>query len=415
LAKRTLNDRIIKALKPAKPGQRREIWDALVPGLGIRVTDTSAKSFVLVARYPGSANPARRAIGAVGAISLTEARARAKEWLALIQRGLDPAIEVERQRLVEQRKRADTFAAVAEDFIREKLPAERKGAEVARDLRRVFIPALGKRPIAEITARDIVEIIKPIAARAPYQAHNLLGHIKRMFSWAIDQAAYGIETSPVDRLKPRSIIGERKPRSRILCDDELRALWRATGEMGYPFGNILRMLLLTGQRHHEVSEAPWSELDLAKAIWTISQERFKSELPHIVPLTKPVIELLTSVPRFKSGDHVFTTSFGKLPTCISNKIKTALDGRMAEIAGRKLEAWKVHDLRRTMRSHLSALKIPDHIAEMVIGHGRQGLQRVYDQHRYEDELREALDLWAARLRSIIEPPPANVVALRAKV
>src|SRR5262249_8632040 len=148
-----------------------------------------------------------------------------------------------------------------------KLSGERKGAEVARDLRREFVPILGKRPIAEITARDIIEIIKPIARRAPYQAHNLLGDVRRLLGWAVDQHAYGIEASPVDRLKPKSIIGERKSRTRTLSDDELRALWQVTGEMGYPFGDICRMLLLTAARHHEVSEASWSEFNLRGGLW----------------------------------------------------------------------------------------------------------------------------------------------------
>jgi len=415
MTKRTLNDRIIKALKPAKPGKRVEVFDALVPGLSVRVTDKGAKTFMLVTRYPGSSNPARRALGAYGEITLEQARNRAREWLQLVQRGIDPAAEVERQRLAEQRKRADKFAAIAEDFIREKLPSERKGWEVEQDLRRVFIPILGKRPIAEISARDVVEIIKPIARRTPYQAHNLLGHVRRLFGWAIDQHAYGIEASPIDRLKPKSIIGERKARSRILCDDELRALWQVAGEMGYPCGDICRMLLLTGQRHHEVSEAPWSEFDLGKGLWTIGEQRFKSELPHIVPLTQAVLDLLAAAPRFRSGDHVFTSTFGRLPTSITGKVKTRIDRHLAAILGREVQPWVVHDLRRTVRSHLSALQVPDHVCEMVIGHGRKGLQRVYDQHRYESEMREALERWAARLRSIVEPAPANVVPLRAQI
>ena len=85
---------------------------------------------------------------------------------------------------------------------------------------------------------------------------------------------------------------------------------------------------------------------------------------------------------------------------------------MAQELGTKPKPWRVHDLRRTVRSHLSALQIPDHVAEMVLGHGRKGLQRVYDQHRYEDELREALTRWAGRLRSIVTPPPANVTPLK---
>jgi hypothetical protein len=103
-----------------------------------------------------------------------------------------------------------------------------------------------------------------------------------------------------------------------------------------------------------------------------------------------------------------------LPTSITGKIKTRIDRRLAEILGREVQPWVIHDLRRTVRSHLSALQVPDHVCEMVIGHGRKGLQRIYDQHRYENEMRQALERWAARLRSIVEPAPANVVPLRAQ-
>src|SRR5262249_3618988 len=163
------------------------------------------------------------------------------------------------------------------------------------------------------------------------QAHNCLGHIRRLFGWAIDQHAYGIESSPVDRLKPKSLIGERKPRSRILSDEELRAFWHATGEMGYPYGSIGRILLLTGQRHHEVSEAPWAEFDLSRGLWTTGQARFKSDMPHVVPMTGDVLDLLARLPRFQSGDHVFSMTFGKKPTNISNKVKSELDRRMLSI------------------------------------------------------------------------------------
>jgi hypothetical protein len=74
--------------------------------------------------------------------------------------------------------------------------------------------------------------------------------------------------------------------------------------------------------------------------------------------------------------------------------------------------WVVHDLRRVVRSKLAALKVSDPIAELVIGHGKKGLQRVYDQPSYEAEIREALELWAARLRDIVTPPPENVVRMK---
>src|SRR5262249_21968902 len=142
------------------------------------------------------------------------------------------------------------------------------------------------------------------------------------------------------------------------------------------------------------------------------------------PLTADMLSILEGLPRFKRGDFMFSTTAGQKPTVIADKIKQRIDARMlrtlramtrmrGEDPGKiELRRWVLHDLRRTVRSHLSALRIPDHIAELVLGHGRKGLQRVYDQHRYLDEMREALTLWSARLRSIAEPPPANVVAIK---
>src|SRR5215471_2192320 len=200
MARRTLNDRILKALKPAKPGKLYDVRDSVVPGLCVRVAESGRRTFVLVARYPRNPkNPTRCALGEYGELSLEKARQKAREWLELIRQAKDPRDEIERQRLSEQRKRANTFAAVAEEFIRDKLPTERKGREVERDIRREFIPPWGGRPITEITAYDVRTLIKAVKDRgAPYQAHNLLGTVRRLFSWAIDQHVYGIETSPCD-------------------------------------------------------------------------------------------------------------------------------------------------------------------------------------------------------------------------
>ena len=113
--KKMLTDRLIRSLK-VEPGARIEIWDAVVPSLGIRASD-STKAFVLVARYPGSHNPTRRSLGKYGRLTLEDARIKARRWLEMIDHGKDPAIELERERLAEARKRADAFSAVAQAFI----------------------------------------------------------------------------------------------------------------------------------------------------------------------------------------------------------------------------------------------------------------------------------------------------------
>jgi integrase len=428
VAKRTLNDRIIKALKPAATGQRREVWDALVPGLGVRVTDTGAKSFVLVTRYPGSTNPARRTLGSYGELTLEQARTRARHWLDLVGRGIDPAAESERQRLAEQRKRAGTFASVAETFIKEKVSTERQGKDVERQLRSVFIPAWGSRPVAEIEAADVKAIIRAKKAQGKeVMAHHLLATVRRLFAWAIDQGDYGLEHSPCDHIKAKSLIGKLAVRQRTLTDDEIRAFWRACVRMGYPHGDAGRLLLMTACRHREVTRAPWSEFDLSKAEWIIGAERFKTDAPHVVPLTADMLTLLEAVPRFRSGSSVFSVKYGRAPTEIDDRVKARLDKRMlrtlqafARARGEdpakvRLAPWVIHDLRRSVRTHMAKLQIPDHICELVLGHGKKGLRRTYDQHTYQPEIRSALERWNARLRDIVKPPTTNVVRLKARV
>jgi integrase len=202
----------------------------------------------------------------------------------------------------------------------------------------------------------------------------------------------------------------------VLTDDEIRAFWRATDRLGYPYGPLFRMLLLTGQRRTEVADARWPEFNFDAKLWTVPPERFKSNSTHIVPLTADVLGLLCALPRFKSGDYLFSASFGKAPSDDFFRRKNQLDDLMLEElrkidAKAKLPPFVLHDLRRTMRTRLSSLRVPDTVAEMVIGHGRKGLQRVYDQHKFVDEMREALEAWNARLRAIVSPPPANVVPL----
>jgi integrase len=413
MPKRTLNDRIIKSCKPATSG-RYEIMDTVVPGFGIRVTDSGTKTFILVARYPGSENPTRRSLGEYGELTLEAARTRARSWHELLRRGVDPAMDEERQRLSAQRKRKNTFAAVAEDFIRDKLPSERKGREVEQDIRRELIPAWGGRPIADITPLDVRAVVRAVKDRgAIYQAHNMLVIVRRMFNWVIDQHVYGLETSPCDRLKPRTLIGEKKARQRILSPAELRALWKASETMGYPYGPLLRLLALTGARKSEVADASWSEFDLEHKLWTIPAARMKADAAHIVPLSEATIEILQSLPRFKKGNHLFSTTFGARPVNGFSKAKEILDREMAKVLGASVDAYVFHDIRRTVRTQLSAIPgISDLVRELVIGHSRPGLHRVYDQYAYLDEKRHALQAWAARLRDIVEPSPANVVELK---
>jgi integrase len=245
---------------------------------------------------------------------------------------------------------------------------------------------------------------------APYQAHHVLSYASRLFNWAIERGTYGLESSPCDRMRPAKLIGPKLPRTRILNDAELRALWDASDGLGYPFGPLVRLLALTGQRKSEVAEARWSEIDLDRRLWSIPATRMKAGGAHIVPLTAEAITVLESLPRYTKGEHLFSTTFGATPINGFSKQKARLDKAM-KIKLRTLTEFVLHDIRRTMRTGLSALPIPDLVRELVIGHTKPGLHKVYDQHAYLEEKRQALELWAARLRSIVEPQPDNVVPL----
>ena len=156
----TLTPTKISGLKPAKEGQRYQVMDALVPGFGVRVTDSGHCTFILRTRYPGSDNPSRREIGACGAMTLTDAREKARQWRSLVGQGIDPAVEEEKNRREAVRKQAVTFGVVAEDFIRAKLPTERKGKDVEREIRRDLLPEWSKLAITDIVDLDVSSLIK---------------------------------------------------------------------------------------------------------------------------------------------------------------------------------------------------------------------------------------------------------------
>lgn len=408
-----LTDRKLKSLKPAKLGERYEVADTDVSGLRVRVTDKGKKTFCLLARYPGSKNPTRRALGEYPTDSLADARKKARRWRQWIHKGQDPALEQDAQRRAEQRKRADTFDAVLDTYVKSVLSRQRRGYVVERDLHREVGSRWKGRPITSIERRDVLTVVNEITARgARYQARNVFAYLRTMFNWAVEAGDYGLESSPCDRLRAKTLIGDLPPRDRVLTDAEIQALWKSSQFIGYPFGPLMQLLLLTGVRLTEASGAKWHEFDVEQPVWTVPSERFKAKSNHLVPLTPHTVELIKGIPSFAQGDYMFTTT-GTKPVAGFSKAKKRIDRLMLEDLGKAFKPWRMHDIRRTVRTRLASLRVADEVAEMVIGHGKQGLRRVYDQHSYLPEMREALELWSNRLQSIVEPPPDNIVKLRA--
>jgi integrase len=216
----------------------------------------------------------------------------------------------------------------------------------------------------------------------------------------------------------KDIVGAKKPRQRVLNSAEIAEVWQASAALPSPFNAFVWLLLATGQRLREVANARWSELDLDAKLWTIPATRMKGDAAHEVPLSPLAIEIIESLAKpedRKPSAFVFSTTGGKAPISGFSKAKVALDRLINETRTETdpevepIESFVFHDLRRTMRTALSGLPIPDLVAELVIAHAKPGLHKVYDQHAYRDEKRRALDLWADKLSSIVKPGRQNKI------
>lgn len=366
--RKRLNDEAIAALAPKR--KRYLVYDSLVPGLAVRVSPKGKKTFVMVARFKGSKHPTRRSLGALGRVTLERAREKAQA----IQRDPCPSS-------------TDTFGQVTERYFQH-IERLRRYEEVERAMRRELYPKWENKVLSSIIKRDVIEAIDALKARGkPSAAHHLFADIRRFFNYAVARDI--IDHSPCDRLKPSILIGPKGTRHRVLDDDEIKRLWAASEQIGFPYGPLWQLLLITGQRRGEVAHARWSEFDLEARLWTVPAKRFKSGSTHIVPLTQMAIDILRTLPR--DSDLVFGHVNG------FSKAKSRLDKAMGDPA-----PFVTHDIRRTVRTRLSSLRVPYEVAEMVIGHGKKGLARVYDQHHYLPEMRDALERWETSLGALVD-------------
>jgi integrase len=418
ISKRDFTDRFLKSIKPADAGKRVIFYDAQIPGFGIRVTDKSSPqdvgTFVLVARFPGSSNPVPRAVGAYPAMTLAKAREIARGWRDGISRGIDPKVKEEERRRQEERRRADTFAAALAVYADEHLATLRTGDEVKRAIGNHVLGSWGARPITEIRRADIADLVRGLRKTAPIAANRLLAYLKTFFSWCVDQEL--IEASPAAAIKRPS---KEVKRDRVLTDLEIRAIWVACGELGL-FGGAFKMMLATAQRRTEVGEMTWREIDRDEKVWRLGRERTKANRAHEIPLSDLALAILHDAPRI--GEFVFSS--GRRGSGAINgwsKAKRRLDAlaakKLRELAPEtegELPEWRLHDLRRSAATHMAKLGVDRVVIGKILNHAEAEVTAIYDRHKYGGEKRRALELWAARLASIVEPgTDDNVVRLRA--
>lgn len=434
MAKVRLSDKTLRRPLPAT-GQV-ELWDDLVPGFGLRIAAGGARTYFVMKRLNGKL--VRRTVGKVappdgalapGELALSDARERARGLLSDLARGLDPD---QRPKAVEPTaKTPDTFGEVAKAYFKD--PAKRGGfalkskGELERKVR-VDLAAWDARPIGEITRADIRAVLNAKHAKSPVSANRLLALVRRIFRWAVREELIG--ANPAMDIEPTP----EQERERVLKPSELAQIWAGAEALGFPYGPIVQLLILTVQRRGEVAGMTWSEIE--GSAWTLLDSRVKRGKGHMVPLSPRAVEILKGLPRIGNPPTFLFTTGGRrtkatdteavaVPVSGWSDMKEDLDtliakaaaeeaGEPLDLARHALPHWTLHDLRRTASTLLrdSDFMGEDRVDRLtlskILNHAEGGVTRLYDRYSADPEQRRALEAWAKQIERLCG---LNVVSL----
>jgi integrase len=369
----------------------------------VRVTAAGGKSFLVQYRLAGVKR--RVPLGSCSAISLAHAREAARAVMGDAAKGRDHALErkeVVREANARAEREALTLSVLIDKWEAEHLADKRPGykAEATRALRFGFAKHLSA-PAAALEAEAVEKIIKGVTRAGKAATARLTAAYGRAcFGWAIAERL--VKSNPFQGLRLKAV----PSRERVLSDNELRSVWRATVGPG-PYNAIVRMLVLTGQRREEVAAMTWDEIADDLSAWTVPGTRAKNGKEHIVPLSRQVQAILQATVRIEGGDLVFPGRGGVFNGF--SKAKTDLD------AASGVKGWRLHDLRRTMATGLQKLGVRLEVTEAALNHlsgSRAGIVGVYQRHSWAEEKRAALAAWGERVAAIVEgrETGGNVVA-----
>jgi integrase len=401
-----LTDRSIAGAK-CRDGERTDYPDHIVTGLALRVTPTGAKSWSLRYRRKSDGKRQRMTIGSYPAYSLAEARKEAKQLVAAVARGEDPAKAAKRPNDGKPR----TFGQLAKRYLEDYAAQKRSGKEDESMLRNDVLPSLEGEPLELIEAADITAILDAIIKRgAPVRANRTFATIRQVFNWGLDRGY--IKMTPILRMK---MPAKEESRERVLSPNEIRAFWVRVSSrtaMDWEMRTLLKLCLVTGQRISEVAGITRSELRLDKAEWHIPRERSKNGLYNIVPLSTLAMRLVKkALARIDDEDEYLLASrlTGKpyVKSSPSHAIRREASILFAPLRDKSKKVFQEtatpHDLRRTLASGLGELRIPRLIQDKVLNHveGKNNISAIYDRYEYLTEKREALDAWAVHLGEII--------------
>lgn len=394
---------------PANKGETT-YWAADLPGFGLRVRATGARSWVAQFRTKvGSLQ--KHSLGDAGTVKLGDARKAAERLLAAAKLGGDPAA-ARRQAKASIGTRAMVDAYLEHQAARMKA---RSHQELKRHLL-VHAKPLHSTPACDVTQREVVKLLGRIAEAAPVAANRVRASLSAMFAWGM-KAGHVLANPIAITFKPAN----ESPRARVLSAAELATVWHATGGE-HDHDRIVRLLMLTGARREEVAGMGWDEITVhpdGTAAWVLPAERSKNNLPHEMILPPAVVLLLPPERKDAEGRRrplMFGEGAG--PFSGWSRCKERLDGRIGkarEKAGdAPMPAWVLHDLRRTFVTTLNDLGVEPHIIEALVNHAsgaaRAGVAGVYNRAAYREQKRKALELWCGHVLDVVAAEPCGAMS-----
>jgi len=323
-------------------------------------------------------------------LTFSAARDEARRIFAQVELGIDPQAVLEARRIEQARP---TFAAAVQKYLDDQKSKLRPKTlkETERYLTDSYFAGLHRKPLHLVTRDDIAPAVVRIADQSGGPtASRARSTLSSFFAWSITQGLCS-ENPVIKTAEPEG----SKARERVLSDAELRAIWLACDD-GSEYGKIARLLLLTGCRRQEIGSMRWSEIDLVAGTFSIPAERSKNGRAHILPLSDMALEVIRSVERRGDRDHLFGERADGFR--IWGHAKKKLDAMLGA-----MEAWTVHDLRRTCATGLGELDVEPWIVEAILNHvsGKTAVAQTYNRAKNLGSLRRALSMWSDHVAGIV--------------
>src|SRR5215831_13068378 len=383
----------------------RVYFDDDLPGFGLRVRASGVHSWMV--QYAIAGRTRRVVLGLLSALDPGKARATAKNLLAQVRLGHDPAAEKELARA----RAGETFGALLPRFLehQRKRQKPRSYVETERHLTK-HAKVLHGQPIEGITRRTIAGLLGKLETRSGPAARNRIrATLSAFFTWAAREGY--IDANPVTFTNK----AEEQVRERVLSDDELGTIWRVLDGVSSQSVAIIRLLMLTGARRNEITDLRWSEVDLDNALITLPPARTKNKREHLVPLSEPALAILRAQPQRITPDgtpreHIFGVGAGRGFQDWGGA-KKDVEARIAAAGHKPIVNWRLHDFRRSLSTALhDHFGVPPHVVEVMLGHvggHKGGVAGVYNKALYLEERRRALERWGAHIMGLVTGKPAK--------